>query len=460
MRRDQELLVRILLPSFALLCAGSLSSACSSAPADGPLPAIASASATREVTDGAARLTTVVDVRLDRTFAYAPRTLPLASLIEFAVPVPGGGERRVLVDRAEPAPDDPLVIRVTVKALIPAGAEVRLARKIFHRNEAGDIRALVESDLTALLAVLAAGPLIPADASLLAPGTAAEPRPEDRDPAAQRSALDASLQRRGVTPEVRTRALADYDSMPADVVPAPKLRAAIAAFSGTWAEPMVAAVLSGGGCSRRPIASVRYQPPPEGGVAFSRVTGVTGGKRAILLHPALEAERFELSMPFLIKEAIRCDRLSGRFEDIGVAAFQTYFYLGLLATSPDLAHSTSTATRDLNLAAIAMVNSGRRLPESVGVLQSEGVAQVLPGSTSPHSSFAALIAAGVPPQGNAESPDEELAQSFVAALAAAAEMPPGSAFNLRYLDELLSRAIDPPAYLAALKALTLAPLTN
>lgn len=441
--------------AVAVALAAMAVAACGGAPNEGPAPGIASARAVRDVVDGAAKQTTTVEVKFDRDFTLARRNVPLASLFELTVETLSGGAKRVLVDRAEVAADAPRTIRLAVKIPVPDGSELRVARKAFIHDSEGDITAKVQGELTPALAALAAAPLALTDPSLLNPGKALTVKPADRDPEVQRAGLEEHLRRRGADDSTVQRALARYDGMSAAQVPAAKARAALAALTGTFAEPAIDNLLTADNCTGKPARSVVFQIPPQAPSLLARVTFTRDGNRVVSLTPELEAERIERLMPVLTHEAIHCDQTSGRYEEVAATALDTFLYIQLVTSFPDLVKDATRVSRDQNLDAVAMINSGRRYPELIGVLQSDGVTQALPNTNSPHASFAALVAAAYSTIDYNDSPDEPLAQAYVAALAKAAGMPPGSAFNLRYLDELLGRALPPRTYVAAIAALGL-----
>jgi hypothetical protein len=139
-------------------------------------------------------------------------------------------------------------------------------------------------------------------------------------------------------------------------------------------------------------------------------------------------------------------------EEVAATAFDAFLYLQLVAADPGLATAGTTLSRELNVDAIALLNSGRRLPESVGVLPSAGVPRVLPDTTVRYASFAELVAAAYPGIETIQSPAESLADAYVRNLLDPSGMAPGSAFNMRYLDELLARAIDPAVLVGAIQA--------
>jgi hypothetical protein len=177
----------------------------------------------------------------------------------------------------------------------------------------------------------------------------------------------------------------------------------------------------------------------------------------ISLNPFAEGERIEHLMPILAHEAVHCDGLDGRAEELAATAFDGLLYLNLVAAEPGLARAKTRVARELNIDAVALINSGGRLPESIGVLPSPGVSQILPGTNTTHGSFAEFIVAAYPQIDLATSPTEELAQGYADILAQAAGMERGDPFSIRYLDELLGRAIRPAVLVGAIQAFGLTP---
>jgi hypothetical protein len=439
-----------------LVVAALIAVGCGGKAKEGPLPGIAEAKAERVTTgDGAATLTSTVTVRFDRTFTFAPRKVPLAALFEFAVPQ-GTATKRVLVKSARQSSDDSRVVILSVDTLIPDGAQLKVARKAFHRDEAGDITVNVTSDLDESLVLLASTVLVPTNPALFDTATVPPVTAADRDPAAMRKVLETHLRDRGSPDDVVARALNRYDTMPATVA-GPKARAALAALTGTFAEPAIDSLLTGNNCTGKPLARLAFEPPPDNSQLFARVTYAPDGARIISLNPEIEGDRIEHIMPLLAHEPIHCDREDGRFEEIAATGFDTYLYLTLVSVFPDLASAQTKLARDLNIDAIAMVNSGRAYPELIGVLPSPGVKQVFPGTSSNAGSFAEVVAAAYPDITTNESPDEPLAQAYVGTLAQAANIPVSSAFNLGYLDQLLARSLDLQSYGAVLQAFGLQP---
>lgn len=427
-----------------------------------PAPRLVAAIATRDVIDGAAQLTSTIEVRFSSEFRLASDRLPLSSYFEFDVPDganPQGPPRRVLVQRATLAEGPrPRTVTLHVATLIPDGSTLRVAERAFNARVTGELSVKVDSDLTPLQALLASTPVGLLDVSLVESGAPPPVTEADRDPDVQRAALAAHLDARGSPAELRARALAIFDAIPGTIVPSPKLRAALAGLTGTFAEGAIADLLTAENCTGLPAAVITFQPPPDLPTLIARVTFTPEGRRVVSINPITEGERFEYLMPVLAHEAIHCDREAGIFEEVAATAFDSFLYLLLVAAVPDLAVGGSPLRRDLNADAIALINSGRAVPESVGVLQSAGVQQVFPGSTSTVRSFAELIARAYEYVGEDESPPEPLAIQYAAILARSAGMPPGDPFDLVYLDELLGRALHPATLLAAMDALSLVPV--
>lgn len=437
--------------------AALIAAACSSGgESSGPLPQISDATAQRDVVDGAAKLTSTITIKLDRSFKPAQGKVPFASYFELEVPNIRGNTTRVLVAKAEVGSNQ-RTITLSVNALIADGSTLKVERKAFRVDATGQLTAKVSSDLPepytylASIALHVTNPAV-VQAAEVAPITAA-----DRDPAAMRSALAAHLKARGSGDDVTAAALARYDAIPATIVPSPKLRAALAALTGTFAEPAIDYYLTNQNCTGRPAAAVLFQVPPDAPQLLARVTYDSARTRTVSINPFAEGERLELLMPVLAHEAIHCDGSDGLAEEVAATAFDTFLYLHLLAAEPDLAQAGTKIGRDLNVDAIAMINSGRRLPESVGLLPSVGVTRVLPETNSTVGSFAELVVQSYPTITTTTSAPEPLAQTYVANLAPQAGMQPGDPFDPRYLDELLGRATDPSVLVAVISALSLQP---
>lgn len=425
-----------------------------------PIPNVRRAEAVRDVINGEARLSTTVTVEFDRDFEIAEGRVPLASRFEFDVPdlVSATGRKRVLVREAQRQPPGGRTVVLYVDALIPEDSQLKVSKAAFRRNEPGEMVHPVASDLTVSTAALASLPFATARTEFFAPmGEAPPPTEADRDPAVQREALRAHMLLRDPTGDLAERALARYDAIPPAIVPSPKLRAALAGLTGTFAEPAIDDLLTADNCTGEPAARVAFESPSDEADLFAQVTFELDGSRVVSVSPALEAERFELLMPVLAHEAVHCDLEDGRYEEIAATAFDTLLWIQLVAVDPSLTEGVTRLSRELNVDAIAMFNSGRRLPESLGLLPSPGVQQALPLTTAAERSFADLIAVAYEQLPN-DSPNEPLAREYVKILAAASGHDEGAPFNLVYLDELLGRVATPDLLAALMLIYQLVPV--
>jgi hypothetical protein len=104
-----------------------------------------------------------------------------------------------------------------------------------------------------------------------------------------------------------------------------------------------------------------------------------------------------------------------------------------------------------------MINSGRRYPESLGVLASDGVVQVLPGSNSTNRSFADQIANAYDLDSSDNARPEILADVYTSILAESVGFEAGQPFDLVYLDQLISLQFTELDLAAVAIALTLEP---
>lgn len=442
---------------FVLLLGGTLAAACSGDSDPPPQPLVSSAEAVRDVVDGQARSTSSVTVRFDRPFEWAPSRIPLESYFEFEVPLASGGTSRALVNAAELSETNSREVILRVNRLIPDGATLKIARRAFDEDGTGDIEAEVDGDLSPLLVFLATSSLVTTDGTVFDQPLVAEIDPTEADPAVMREQLEFHLTQRQADAQTVQDALAFYDIIPAEIVPSPKLRAALAGLVGTFAEPAIGNLLTNDNCTGQPAALIDFQEPPGELELIARVTFIGNGQRVISVNPFAAGERFEHLMPILAHEAVHCDSREGRTEELAAASFDTYLYLLLVASDPTLAEARTRVARELNIGAIAMINSGSRLPESIGILPSPDVAQVLPGTNAPYTAYAELIVAAYPQVTAFTAPTEPLAQTYADILAVVADMPEGNPNDIVYLDELLGRSITLPVMLAAIEALKLAP---
>ena len=434
--------------------------ACGGGSPQGAPPQGGTATATRDIAEGNPKLTSTILVRFDRAVTLASRQVPLASHFELLIPQASADDIKtvlVLVKDADFVKGSTREVTLQVDRLVPAGTKVVVQKDAFRKDATGTIEIEVESDLDVIGALLASKALAVGDPAVVDPVQAPDLKPEDRDAAAQRAALVAHLAARGTDVASTKRAIDRFDSMGAEIVQSAKARAALAALTGTFAEPAIDSLLTANNCTAKPAAQVVFQVPPDAPKLFARVTYTQDGRRVVSLNPSIEGERIEMLMPILLHEAIHCDRVGGRFEEVAATAIDSFFYVNLLAVFPELATSGTPLAREFNVDAIALINSGRKIPESLGILRSPGVTRVLPGTNAAFGSFADLVAAAYPSIDFNESPQEPLAQAYVAALAGAVGMSVASAFNLVYLDELIGRAASPELVQRAIIALNLRP---
>lgn len=452
MRAPVALALWVVAGALALVVAG-----CSSGSEEQPLPRISSAKAERDVADGQAKLTSVVRIQFDRDFTLVDGGLPLASNFELTAPLAEGGTQRVLAQSAEVAPGTGRVIALKVNALIPQDTKLTVRRGLFRAHATGEISAKVDSDLDTTLVVMASKQLGTSNEAFLGDSEVAPLKPEDRDPAAMRTALEMHMRNRAVDAQTLQDALDLYDAIPQDVVTSPKLRAALAALTGTFAEPAIASLLTASNCTGKPAVRIAFEVPPGNPKLLAQVTHRGDGARLLSINTWAEGERIEYLAPILAHEAIHCDDADSIAEEVAATAFDGFLYLQLLAFEPELGSSRTRVAREVNFDAVAMINSGSLIPESAGILPSAGVQQVLPGTNATDRSFAEFVARAYAQLGPGSSPTEPLATLYANILAKAAGMPPGDAFDLRYLDEVVSRAMPVGALFEAITALGLQP---
>ena len=445
----------------AWLAVASLFSACSggSSEKSGSPPRLVAAEARRDVVSGAARQTTTITVRFDRSFVLASDKLPLASYFELDVADPRAQQpQRALAKTAKVEGESNRTVTLTVDRLIPEGSKLKVAKKAFTKAATGDLEIAVASDISEIESILATTAVQFTDPKFFDDPIIAPVTDGDRDAAAMRKVLEQHFDARKAPDEMKKAALAAYDLIPAVTVPSPKARAALAGLTGTFAEAALQSLFSNDNCTGKPVALIAFQPPPELPDLLARATLARDGRRIISLNPKIEGERIEPLMSILAHEAVHCDIKGSRIEEVAATSFDTFLYIEMLSFFPDLSGTRTVLVRELNINALAMINSGARYPESVGILHSAGFATAVPGTTAPYPSFGDLVVSAYSRIPDADSPEEPVAHAYVVALAGRSNVAVKSAFDIRYLDELLGRSMDIRVLTAAIQALKLSPI--
>ena len=348
------------------------------------------------------------------------------------------------------------VVELSVGALIVSGSTLHISTGPLSGPD-DEVTVVVTSEFTELGVVLAGGVLAFGDLSLVEQRPPEAPVAADRDPILVRAALEEHLDEREASAAVRETALFLYDGMDAEVIPSPKVRAALSALAGTFADAAVRSLLGPDNCTGQPASFIGFQEPPGDLDLVARITYDDEGGRVLSIRPDLEAAPFELLMPLLAHEAIHCDRADSLTEEIVASAIDVFLYIHLLISQPELARDTSPLARNFNIEALAMLNSGRAVPESLGILPSPHGREVLPESGVGYESFVDAIAAAYEDDVDATAPVEPVAQQYLDALAQAVGVPLGSAIDLNYVDLLLGRATTFEAISNLLELFDLAP---
>ena len=424
-----------------------------------PMPQILEATAARDMTGGQALPSTTIAVRMDRDFSLASTRTPLASHFELLIhDVLGDSGNPTFVQTATRSADDPRLFILEVSRLVPEGTTLSISRRAFREGDLGTLDAEVGSELTSAQAFFAETQFRFHDPAILGGAAGAGVSdPDEQDLDVQREALRDHLLARGANAEAIALATARFDALPEAIIPSPKLRAAVAALTGTFAEPAHDYLVSDQNCTGEPASLVAFQPPPGRPELLARSTRADDGRLVISINPRLIGERIEHLMPVLAHEAIHCDDVDGLFEEVAATAFDTLLYIELLVKFPELPFTGTELARELNIDALAMLNSGRLIPESGGVLPSAGLGPALPGSDTDYRSFADLVAASYSRVSPNDSPAETIAVAYAGALAARTGMALDDPFNLVYLDELIARSFSADMLISLLETLGLEP---
>ena len=251
-------------------------------------------------------------------------------------------------------------VELVVRSLIANGSTLHVSASAFSEENDEEVTVPVTTEFTELGVLLAGGVFAFGDLSLVEPRAPETPTAADRDPAIVRSSLETHLDERGASSPVRNAALTLYDVMDDETIPAPKVRAALAALAGTFADAGVRSLLGRDNCTGEPAAFIGFQEPPGDPDLAARVTYDDDGRRILSIRPDLEAAPFELLMPLLAHEAVHCDRLDTMEEEIVASAMDVYLYIHLLISQPELVRDSSPLARNFNIEALAMLNSGLR----------------------------------------------------------------------------------------------------
>ena len=424
----------------------------------GPPQRISQVTSTRDQIDGGPGTSSTVMLTLARGIELPNDEVPLESAFEVQVPDPleEGVTHRVFPALATQSEDDHRIFELSFDVIIPDGSELLVAGRLLGGDESQSLTAGIQGDVNAIQALLASVALAPTDVAVLEAGEFAPATADDRDRAVQRVALEQHLDARGSPAELTDLALQRFDAMPEDVIPSPKLRAALSALTGTFADAAIEDLLTENNCSAMPVRLLAFQDPPDAPDLFARVTHEGDGGRIISFSPRLEGEPLELLAAIMAHEAVHCDVEGSIDEETAATAFDTLLYIQFLTVNPDLAFHGSPLSKDLNVDAIAMINSGRAAPESIGILASPGVRFAVPNTNAQAGSFEELIAsayAGAP----RSSPVEPLADIYLQGFAEMLGAPAGSPFDFEYLDAVFGAVLDPEVLIAAISALRLEP---
>ena len=331
-------------------------------------------------------------------------------------------------------------VELVVRSLIANGSILHVSTSAFSEGN-DEVTVPVTTEFTELGVLLAGGVFAFGDLSLVEPRAPETPTAADRDPAIVRSSLETHLDERGASSPVRNAALTLYDVMDDETIPAPKVRAALAALAGTFADAGVRSLLGRDNCTGEPAAFIGFQEPPGDPDLAARVTyDETTAAAFSPSAPTWRRRPSSYSCPSSPTRRSTCDRLDTMEEEIVASAMDIYLYIHLLISQPELVRDSSPLARNFNIEALAMLNSGRAVPESLGILPSPHGREVLPGSGLSHRSFVDVIGASYAEGAQPSAPVEPVSQQYLDRLAQAVDAPLGSPLDLAYVDSLLGRA--------------------
>ncbi len=443
-------------PALAVIAVVVVIASCGGSGGPPEPPALTRATAERQVDNGLALQRTVITLEFEAPVYNGKRDEPASSYfhLEVASAIAADGTETLSPSGVRV---DGATVSLTINQPVPVESTLSIDGGFFGREKDPPVETTVASSLSAFQATLAAHALTPTSPDIVTAGGPPPVTGADRDPVAMRQALVQHMVARGSTGAIVARAEDTFDNIDPAVVPSPKLRAAIASLNGSFAEPAITYLFSDVSCVKTPVVRIDFEDIPDGDSLLARVIYDDAGNRIIVLSPALEGERFELLMPLIAHEAIHCDREDSAEEEIAATAFDVLLYAQLLTVDPTIALQETPLSRVFNLDLITMINSGRRYPESLGVLPSDGIVEALPGSSSTVGSFAEHIANAYQLDSVSDPTPEILSDVYAAVLADTVGLDAGEPFDLVYLDQLIGLQFDPQSLADVVVALTLQP---
>lgn len=250
-----------------------------------------------------------------------------------------------------------------------------------------DPAALGKADRKALT-ILRQPPFAPEDARLFTPQTYGAPASEPAAPP-KKPVTEASLEKllrktlskrfRGDRQRVAGDLALFRDPELAQIVPDPRLRAALVLLDGTAGESAIAAVR--GGVYR----TVQFgQLAMERGIAQVRPVAGDPAGWEIVFNERYEHEDPRLHAQIMAHEAFHQDDRDPPNEELIAAAMDTLVHAQFVAEVPRIAAAPTELTRRLNTALTARLNS-RDDQGSLRVLTSQG--NVWPGSALPLANY-------------------------------------------------------------------------
>jgi hypothetical protein len=168
-----------------------------------------------------------------------------------------------------------------------------------------------------------------------------------------------------MTSPVRTQRLQQLNSPQAKaIIPDPKLRAGLFTLACTSASAAIDSVLTSSNQSGKAYASIGYDSTLSDGVAVAN--GNSSGQRLVRMSNSYKGEPIEAVGALLAHEVMHQDHVNGQQEEVLADTARAMAWAEQLVLNPSLASKNTFATRMINTAILAMLNSGNNGYPKVG----------------------------------------------------------------------------------------------
>ena len=214
-----------------------------------------------------ATLSSVVTVRFNRPVALTddrPEGQPEVTIEVVEEGGNGFGIPPVSVTSMRESDASTRLLEVTTEGLVPDGSIIRIDPRALVDGGVATHEIDIRGELVGGDVILASVTLGFSDLEASTRSATVAPTEADRDNDAVRLLLQQHLALRvALGSDIASDVLALYDQLPRDVIPHPKVRAALAALFGTFAQPAITAYLTDQNCTGAPVGVHRLSDTAE-----------------------------------------------------------------------------------------------------------------------------------------------------------------------------------------------------